>query len=119
MSEDSYEQTEEYKKEYEKLLAKLKRRAELAEFLKFAKREQIPAVRAAIAGIDKYIEQTEVILEIQKNKFLAEKEVEEADEKVLAMAEVILPELRKHLAETDPEKLEIFDAIMSDDGRSH
>lgn len=119
MSVESYELTEEYKKEYDNLLAKLKKRDELTEFLRFAQPRQIPALRQAIAGIDKYIEQTEVILEIQKEKFLAEKECEEADRQALEMVEMILPELRKHLAETAPEKLEILDAMLSDDGSNH
>ena len=119
MSVESYELTEEYKKEYDNLLAKLKKRDELTGFLRFAQPKQIPAIREAIAGIDKYIEHTEVILEIQKEKFLAEKECEEADRKALEMVEMILPELRKHLAETAPEKLEILDAILNDDGKTH
>lgn len=119
MADESYETTEEYIKNYEILLDLVRRREEMHKLLKIAQPVNIPKVQKAIANIDEGIERTEEIMELEREIFLKEQKLEKDYEELEEMMNLIEPELRKHVAEHNPEKLELLDAMLSDDDKTH
>ena len=119
MSDESYETTGEYRGNYEILLDLVRRRKEMLRLLKIAQPEYIPKVQNAIAGIDDCIEQTEKIMALEREIFLKQQQTDKDWIELAELADKIEPELRTYLAEHHPEQLEIFDAMMSDDDKTH
>lgn len=120
--EDSYEirkAREKYEQESAKLLEYLARRDEMIKLLKLATRPKIPMVREAIGELDEIIERTENIIAIAYKAYELRQQLWRDDMKLMAMCDAIKPELLKHVAENNPEKLEELEAMLSDDYRTH
>jgi hypothetical protein len=113
------ETDEGYLRESELLLERIRMREEMVQILKFATLDKTAGVRDVIARLDKSIEATEHILELYDERRRLTRECEIQDQKTLALAEKMMAGLRKHLAENEPEKLELLDAILEDEGKSH
>lgn len=114
-----YETDEEYLRESALLLERIQMREEMLQILKFATADKTAAVRDAIASLDKSIEATENIIEFIVERRRLIKQCEAHDQKTLALAEKMMAGLRRHLAENEPEKLELLEAMLEDDGKSH
>jgi hypothetical protein len=103
MSDEPFEQREEYKKESETLLFHLQEREEMTRLLKIAHPSKVSEIREVIAGLDHLIERTEKIMQIILEKYQLEQEAEEHYLKVQAKMDKALPELLAYLAEHNPE----------------
>jgi len=119
ITDDDFEMDDDYLEEVEKLMETIEKREEMLKLLKVARLRHIPEIRECIAGLDKSIEATEHILELQAAKLRQEKILEEQLDELMTMTDQIEIEMREHLKKNKPEKLEMFEAMMSDDGTSH
>jgi len=119
MPEETYETTPEYRGNYEILLELVGRRKEMLRLLKTAPPENVSKVRNAIADIDESIERTEEIMALEREIFLKSQKAEKDLFDLVELAEKIEPELRAYLAKHHPEKLELHDQVLSDDGKPH
>ena len=118
MDETDYDFAEARERETEKLFERIRLREEMIGLLKIARPEMIADIREAISRLDKSIESTEKIIQLQEEAFEL-REKHEADlEKLIPIADRMLEELREHLAD-DPKKLELLEAMLEDDGKSH
>ncbi len=114
---------EELDEQYEQyavlLLERIAERAEMIKLLKMATPEKIGQVREIIADLDDIIEDIEEFLELlDKSRRLTHK-TETSALKLQANTDIIEKQMRRHLAENSPEKLELFEAMLEDDGKSH
>ena len=111
---------EKYEQESAKLLEVLARRDRMIKLLKLATQPKIPMVRKAISRLDDIIEKTENIIEIAYKTYQLRQDLWRNDMELMAMCDAIKPELLKHVAENNPEKLEELEAMLSDDyDRTH
>ncbi len=117
--EDSYETTETYQENYKILLNLIERGEAMQKLLKIAQPVYIPKIHEALAGINKSIARTERILELQREIFIQTKIAEKGEAELLETAEIIEKELREYIAKHKPEKLEILEAMLSDDDKTH
>lgn len=118
MEESIEELHEKNRKETENLLERIKLREEMVGLLKIAKPEKIADIRSAISRLDKSIEATEKIIEINNAIIRQKDEYTEQTIILSEMSEKILEEMREHFAD-DPEKLEILEAMLEDDGKAN
>ncbi|MBS1792452.1 MAG: hypothetical protein JSS81_01290 [Acidobacteria bacterium] len=119
MSEDDYTNSENYRKNYEILLDLIERRDDLRRLLKIAQPQWIGPAREAIARVDDCIERTEVIMDLERQLYEETIKAEEEEARLAEMAEGIIDELRDHVARNNPEKLELLEAILSGDDKTH
>jgi len=119
MVDESYETTEEYIEESKNLFDLIERREKMLQLLKIAQPEYIPAAQQAIAQIDLVIEQTEELMEMHRKLYLMSIEADKSDAALLELSENIAIELREHVAKNNPEKLELLEAMLSDDDKTH
>ena len=119
MTGESYETTEEYLKESKILFDLVARREEMLRLLKMAQPANVSQARKVIAQLDNLIERTEEIMEMQRALFLKRRKADKNDAELLLVAEKIQIELREYVAKNKPEKLELLDAMLSDDDKTH
>jgi len=119
MAEESYETTEEYIEESKSLFELIERREEMLRILKIAQPEYIPEVQKAIAQIDDLIERTEELMEMHRKLYFMEIEIDKNDAELVEFTEKVDKALREYVAKNNPEKLELIEAMLSDDGKSH
>lgn len=119
LEEKLLEYKEQYRSESAGLLKKIAEREEFAKLLKIAKPDKIADVRAVIARMDSYIEDTENILEMTAKLIKKTENAIKNENELLAKAEIIRKELIEHIKKNEPEKLELLEAMLSDDGSSH
>jgi hypothetical protein len=109
---------EKLKKEVEYLLTLINRREETVGLLKIAKPEKLADIRTMISRLDKSIESTEDIIALIEKTIEQKHEYVEQLKILLEMSETILKGMREHFAD-DPEKLEMLEAMLEDDGKTH
>jgi len=109
----------EYEQASAKLLDKIGQRDELVGLLKYAVPTRIPEVREGIARFDKFIDEGERYVAMRYEVYQKAIDVWRAYMKLEKMTRIIEPELRKHIAENDPEKLELLEAMLSGDYKTH
>lgn len=108
----------EIKKETETLLTLINRREELVGLLKIAKPEKLADIRSAISSLGKSIESTEIIIALNEELIQQKREYAEQMKNLLIMSEKVLEGMREHFAD-DAERLEILEAMLEDDGKTH
>jgi len=119
MADESYETTEEYINESNSLFELIERREEMLRLLKIAQPEYVPEVQKAIAQIDNLIEQTEKMMEMHRKLYFMSIECDKSEAALLEFSDKVDKKLRKYVAEHHPEKLELLDAMLSDDDKTH
>ena len=110
---------EEYERESAFLLEKIGERDDFAKLLKIAKPNKIAQIRTLLAEFDDLIEKQEKLTEMSLKLHHKLREKWRRETKLAAMREAVGPELLKHAAEHQPEKLELLEALLSDDFKSH
>lgn len=105
---------EEYQKETASLLKRIEKREQMVQLLKIARPEKIPAIRECIASLDKGIEHTEKIMDLHREKFQLEMELEKQYVELDEMSRAIEPELLAYLAEHNPEAYEKLKAELAE-----
>lgn len=119
---DEYEEVQDALARYEansaRLLDAIARRDEMVEFLKIAPPAKIAEARALVAKWNGLIEDLEKMLE--QNLDLVEKarSLVRSYKELEALNDAVEPALLKY-AEEHPEKRELLEAILSDDGKTH
>lgn len=120
---DEYEEVQDALRKYEdsaaKLLDAIAERDELVAALKIAHPSKIAEIRELIAEWNSLIESAEELLQdelllVEKVRKLVRTYLE-----LNAMNKLIEPELIKHVAEHNPEQLELLEAMLNDDGKTH
>src|SRR5207253_2696740 len=81
--------------------------------------ENVPKIQKAIADIDETIERTEKIMALERELFLERQKADKQLTELMDLADKIEPELRAYVAEHHPEKLELLDAMLSDDDKTN
>ena len=119
MEDENDETAGKYRENYEILLELVERRKEMLRLLKIAQPENVPRVQKAIAEIDKTIGRTETIMALEREVFLERQKADKQWNELTDLADKIEPELRAYIAEHHPEKLELLDAMLSDDDKTH
>ena len=119
MEDETYQTTRIYRENYEILLELVERRKEMLQMLKIAQPENIQKVQKAIADIDQSISRTEEIMALEREIFLERQKADQQWIELAELADKIEPELRAYVAEHHPEKLELLDAMLSDDDKTH
>ncbi len=114
--EDVQNALAEYNRECAKLIELTERREEMINLLKIAKPSKIVEIREVIPRLDRLIKQTEEIIELSFELVRHKRDHVRRCRRLEAMMEIILPELRKHLAENAPEKLEQLEAMLDPQG---
>jgi len=109
----------EYEQASAKLLDKIGQRDELVGLLKYAAPARVADVREGIARFDKFIDEGEKYVAMRYDVYLKAIEVWRAYMKLEKMTRIIEPELRKRIAENDSEKLELLEAMLSGDYKTH
>jgi hypothetical protein len=109
----------EFRENYEILLQLVERRKEMVQLLKIAQPENVPKIQKAIADIDETIERTEKIMALERELFLERQKADKQWTELRDLADKIEPGLRAYVAEHHSEKLELLDAMLSDDDKTH
>lgn len=114
---------EKNEKEYiefsDKLLAAVHKREDLLKLLKIAHPNKILQINQAVSALDSLIERLEKRLEIIDRLITANKELIREYAVLEKMTDIIEADLTQYIKENCPEKLELLEAILSDDGKSH
>ena len=109
----------EYEQASAKLLEKISQRDELVGLLKYAAPARIADVREGIARFDKFIDEGERYVASRYDVYLKAIDLWRNYMELEKMTRIIEPELRKYIADNEPEKLELLDAMLSGDHKTH
>lgn len=113
MSDEELEITDEYRKESEFLLQRIKDREELVELLKIAHPSKIAEIRNSIARLDDVIERSEKIMEMHLEAQRLQQKADKDYEELEALTDLILPELLAYLEKNNPEAYEKLKADLA------
>lgn len=120
---DEYEEVQEALADYEESAARLldavARRDEMVALLKIAQPSKRAAVRQCIADCNDVIERTENSLEYHTAHVESARRMVRHYLKLGALCDFLEPQLIAHVAENNPEKLELLEAMLSDDSKTH
>lgn len=109
---------EDHKKISDILLESISQREELVRLLKIARPEKMAELREAISAFDQAIEATENYLATIEDLIQKRRVYIENLRKGWIISEKLVKGFREKYAD-DPEKLEMLEALLEDDGSSH
>ena len=105
MKKEQVELSEDYRRNAAKLIKFIEKRDEMKDLLKLATADKVADVKYCIAELDKIIERSEVILEMEYKICVLQKEQVGRYKKLDEVCDLIEPELIKYVTENNPEKL--------------
>lgn len=111
-SDETLERIAEYEKEAANLLERIRQRDEMAALLKIAKPSKIADIRDVVSRMNRGIEQTEVLLELDAEAVQQGRVMDEKYRHLNAMLDVVKPHFLKHIAEHQPKKLVELAALL-------
>lgn len=119
MTEESYESTESYRENYKILLNLIARSDGMRRLLKIAQPENIRKIHEALANIEKGIARTEKIMELEREIFIETQKADKLTIELMEINENVEKELLEYVAKHSPEQLELLEAMLSDDDKTH